>query len=243
MALAFASDKLASMLEASNESPTLLVVEDDPDLQAVLTRILTSEGYQVIAAADGEAAVAEALGRAPDLIILDVGLPVKDGMAVMRELRERSFFAPALMLTARGTLEDRVTGLDAGADDYLPKPFELPELLARVKALLRRATMNLDGTLLRVRDIVLDPIKRRVERNGQEIDLSGREFALLEYLMRNEGRVVSRQMIGEQAWNQPPEPVTNIVDVYIAYLRKKLGHDTSHPLIETVRKTGYVMRG
>ena len=231
------------MLEASNESPTLLVVEDDPDLQAVLARILTSEGYQVITAADGETAVAEALGRAPDLIILDVGLPVKDGVEVVRELRERNFLAPALMLTARGSLEDRVTGLDAGADDYLPKPFELPELLARVKALLRRAAMNLDGTLLRVRDIVLDPIKRRVERNGEEVDLSGREFALLEYLMRNEGRVVSRQMIGQQAWNQPPDPVTNIVDVYIAYLRKKLGHDSSDPLIETVRKTGYVMRG
>jgi DNA-binding response OmpR family regulator len=231
------------MLEASNQSATLLVVEDDPDLQAVLTRILTSEGYQVITAADGEAAVAEALGRSPDLVILDVGLPVKDGVEVVRELREHNFLAPALMLTARGSLEDRVTGLDAGADDYLPKPFELPELLARVKALLRRATMNLDGTLLRVRDIVLDPIKRRVERNGEEVDLSGREFALLEYLMRNEGRVVSRQMIGEQAWNKPPDPVTNIVDVYIAYLRKKLGHDSSDPLIETVRKTGYVMRG
>jgi DNA-binding response OmpR family regulator len=231
------------MLEASNGSPTLLVVEDDPDLQAVLTRILTSEGYQVITADDGEAAITEALGRAPDLVILDVGLPVKDGVEVMRELRERGFLAPALMLTARGSLEDRVTGLDAGADDYLPKPFELPELLARVKALLRRATINMDGTLLRVRDIVLDPIRRRVERNGQEVELSGREFALLEYLMRNEGRVVTRQMIGEQAWHQPPEPVTNIVDVYIAYLRKKLGHDNSHPLIETVRKSGYVMRG
>jgi DNA-binding response OmpR family regulator len=136
-----------------------------------------------------------------------------------------------------------VNGLDAGADDYLPKPFELPELLARVKALLRRASINMDGALLRVRDIVLDPIKRRVERGGEEIDLSGREFSLLEYLMRNEGRVVSRQMIGEQAWHQPPEPSTNVVDVYIAYLRKKLGHDASNPLIETVRKTGYVMRG
>ncbi|HET7622566.1 MAG TPA: response regulator transcription factor [Gemmatimonadaceae bacterium] len=231
------------MLDESSEVPTLLVVEDDPDLQTVLTRILTGEGYQVLIAADGEAGLAEALGRSPDLVILDVGLPVKDGVEVVRELRERGFRAPALMLTARGSLEDRVTGLEAGADDYLPKPFELPELIARVKALLRRAALNADGTLLRVRDIVLDPLKRRVERNGQEVELSGREFALLEYLMRNEGRVVSRQMIGEQAWHQPPEPVTNVVDVYIAYLRKKLGHDEAHPLIETVRKTGYVMRG
>jgi DNA-binding response OmpR family regulator len=231
------------MIDASSEVPTLLVVEDDPDLQTVLTRVLTGEGYQVITAVDGETGLAEALGRSPDLVILDVGLPVKNGVEVVRALRERGFRAPALMLTALGSLEDRVTGLEAGADDYLPKPFELPELLARVKALLRRATINADGSLLRVRDLVLDPVKRRVERNGQEIELSGREFALLEYLMRNEGRVVSRQMIGEQAWHQPPEPVTNVVDVYIAYLRKKLGHDTSNPLIETVRKTGYVMRG
>ena len=231
------------MLEASNESPTLLVVEDDPDLQAVLTRILTGEGYQVVSASDGEAALAEALSREPDLMILDVGLPVKDGVEVVRELRDRGFRAPTLMLTARSSLEDRVNGLDAGADDYLPKPFELPELLARVKALLRRATINVDSTLLRARDIVLDPIRRRVERDGQEVDLSRKEFALLEYLMRNEGHVVSRQMIGEQVWRQSLDPLTNIVDVYITYLRKKLGHDRSDPLIQTVRKSGYVLRG
>lgn len=230
------------MLEAGQESPTVLVVEDDPDLLTVLTRILTSESYRVLTASDGETGVAEALARDPDLVILDVGLPVKDGVTVIRELRDRGFQSPALMLTARGSLEDRVNGLDAGADDYLPKPFELPELLARVKALLRRASINMDGALLRVRDIVLDPIKRRVERGGEEIELSGREFALLEYLMRNEGRVVTRQMIGEQAWHHS-EPSTNVVDVYIAYLRKKLGHDSSNPLIETVRRTGYVMRG
>ena len=231
------------MLEASNESPTLLVVEDDPDLQAVLTRILTGEGYQVVSASDGEAALAEALSREPDLMILDVGLPVKDGVEVVRELRDRGFRAPTLMLTARSSLEDRVNGLDAGADDYLPKPFELPELLARVKALLRRATINVDSTLLRARDIVLDPIRRRVERDGQEVDLSRKEFALLEYLMRNEGHVVSRQMIGEQVWRQSLDPLTNIVDVYITYLRKKLGHDRSDPLIQTVRKSGYVLKG
>lgn len=231
------------MLDASNESQTLLVVEDDPDLRAVLTRILTGEGYHVLTAGDGEAGLAEALSRAPDLVILDVGLPVKNGVEVVRELRERGFQAPTLMLTARGSLEDRVNGLDAGADDYLPKPFELPELLARVKALLRRATINVDSTLLRARDIVLDPIRRRVERDGQEIDLSRKEFALLEYLMRNEGHVVSRQMIGEQVWRQSLDPLTNIVDVYITYLRKKLGHDRSDPLIQTVRKSGYVLRG
>jgi two-component system, OmpR family, copper resistance phosphate regulon response regulator CusR len=243
LATAGASDKLAHMVEASNELPTLLVVEDDPDLRAVLTRILTGEGYQVLCACDGESGLTEALNREPDLVILDVGLPVRDGVEVVRELRERGFRAPTLMLTARGSLEDRVSGLDAGADDYLPKPFELPELLARVKALLRRASINVDGSLLRVRDIVLDPIRHRVERDGQEIDLSRKEFALLEYLMRNEGRVVSRQMIGEQVWRQSLDPLTNIVDVYITYLRKKLGHDRSNPLIQTVRKKGYVMKG
>jgi two-component system response regulator MprA len=231
------------MPEASNELQTILVVEDDPDLQAVLARILTGEDFNVLSASDGEAGLAEALSREPDLVILDVGLPVKNGVEVVRELRERGFRAPTLMLTARGSIEDRVNGLDAGADDYLPKPFELPELLARVKALLRRSSINADGALLRVRDIVLDPFRRRVERGGQEVDLSRKEFELLEYLMRNEGHVVSRQMIGEQVWHQPLDPLTNVVDVYIAYLRKKLGHDRSNPLIDTVRKTGYVMRG
>lgn len=233
---------LATMLDISDDPPTLLVVEDDPDLQAVLARILAGEGYHVLGAEDGEAGLTEALNREPDLVILDVGLPFKDGVAVVRELRDRGFRAPTLMLTARGSLADRVSGLDAGADDYLPKPFELPELLARVKALLRRASLNVDGAVLRVRDVMLDPIRRRVERDGHEIGLSRKEFALLEYLMRNEGRVLSRQMIGEQVWRQSLDPLTNIVDVYINYLRKKLGHDRSAPLIETVRKSGYVLR-
>lgn len=233
---------LAAMLDIAHDAPTLLLVEDDPDLQAALTRILAIEGYRVIDAQDGEAGVTEALNRAPDLLILDVGLPVKNGVEVVRELRERGFRAPTLMLTARGSLADRVSGLDAGADDYLPKPFELPELLARVKALLRRAAINVDSAALRVRDVLLDPIGRRVERDGREIDLSRKEFALLEYLMRNAGRVVSRQMIGEQVWRQPLDPLTNIVDVYINYLRKKLGDDREDPLIKTVRKSGYVMQ-
>ena len=231
------------MLEDSGDSPTILVVEDDPDLQAVLTRILSSEGYNVLGAGDGEAGLAEALSREPDLVILDVGLPVKDGVEVVRELRNRGFRAPTLMLTARGSLADRVNGLDAGADDYLPNPFELAELIARVKALLRRASINVDGAVLRARDVILDPIRRRVERDGREIDLSRKEFALLEYLMRNEGRVVSRQMIGEHVWRQSLDPLTNIVDVYITYLRKKLGHDRSDPLIKTIRKSGYMLRG
>ncbi|HEY9516991.1 MAG TPA: response regulator transcription factor [Gemmatimonadaceae bacterium] len=230
------------MMETSSDPQTILVVEDDPDLLAVLTRILAAEGYQVLTARDGEAALTQALDHDPTLVILDVGLPLRDGVAVARELRERGFRAPMLMLTARGSVADRVTGLDAGADDYLPKPFELPELLARVKALLRRAAINLDGAVMRVHGVSLDPIRRRVERDGREIELSRKEFALLEYLMRNAGRVVSRRMIGEQVWKQSLDPLTNIVDVYINYLRKKLEDDRADPLIKTVRRSGYVLR-
>jgi Response regulators consisting of a CheY-like receiver domain and a winged-helix DNA-binding domain len=229
-------------METSSDPQTILVVEDDPDLLAVLTRILAAEGYQVLTARDGEAALTQALDHDPTLVILDVGLPLRDGVAVARELRERGFRAPMLMLTARGSVADRVTGLDAGADDYLPKPFELPELLARVKALLRRAAINLDGAVMRVHGVSLDPIRRRVERDGREIELSRKEFALLEYLMRNAGRVVSRRMIGEQVWKQSLDPLTNIVDVYINYLRKKLEDDRADPLIKTVRRSGYVLR-
>jgi DNA-binding response OmpR family regulator len=135
-----------------------------------------------------------------------------------------------------------VSGLDAGADDYLPKPFEFPELLARVKALLRRATMTAASTMLRARDLQLDPISRRVERGGQEIELTQKEYALLEYLMRNAGHPVSRQQIAEYVWKQQVDPTTNVVDVYINYLRKKLDDDKTHPLIQTVRGSGYVLK-
>lgn len=223
-------------------APAVLVVEDDEDLLVVLRRILSGAGYRMLEAHDGEAGLASALDHSPDLVIMDVGLPLKDGVSVARELRTRGFRAPMLMLTALGSVSDRVHGLDAGADDYLPKPFEFPELLARVKALLRRATLTAESTTLRIRDLTLDPLSHRVERAGREIELTRKEYALLEYLMRNAGRVLSRQMIGENVWKQPIDPGSNnVVDVYINYLRNKLGDGRDDPLIRTVRGKGYVL--
>jgi DNA-binding response OmpR family regulator len=230
------------MTDPANGAPQVLIVEDDRDLLSVLQRILTSEGYKVRSAQDGEAGLTAALDYSPDLLILDIGLPLRSGVEVARELRARGFRAPMLMLTARGSISDRVSGLDAGADDYLPKPFEYPELLARVKALLRRANITAESTMMRVRDLTLDPISRRVERAGREIELTQKEYALLEYLMRNAGRVVSRQMISEHVWKHQVDPLTNVVDVYINYLRKKLDDNKVNPLIQTVRGSGYVLK-
>lgn len=230
------------MSEHANGAQSVLVVEDDRDLLSVLQRILSGEGFEVRSAQDGEAGILEALDHAPDLVILDIGLPRKNGVEVARELRGRGFRAPMLMLTARSSVSDKVSGLAAGADDYLPKPFEFAELLARVKALLRRSVLTAEGAVMRVRDLSVDPLSRRVERGGKEIELTQKEYALLEYLMRNVGRVVSRQMISEHVWKQQVDPLTNVVDVYINYLRKKLEEDRNHPLIHTVRGSGYVLR-
>jgi DNA-binding response OmpR family regulator len=229
------------MTPATARAAAILVVEDDTDLQSVLRRILEAEGYRVLRAEDGEQGVATALDFAPQLVILDVGLPGKDGHAVARDLRARGFLAPMLMLTARGTVTDRVSGLDAGADDYLPKPFEHAELIARVKALLRRSQIATASARLTVRDVSLDPITRRVERGGKEIALTQKEYLLLEYLIRNAGRAVSREMIGEHVWKHRLDPLTNVVDVYINYLRKKLGESKGQPLIKTVRGVGYTV--
>jgi DNA-binding response OmpR family regulator len=227
---------------SQGESARVLVVEDDVDLLPVLQRILGGEGYRVLTAQDGDAGLTIALEELPDLVILDVGLPLRNGMEVTRELRGRGFRAPMLMLTARSAVSDRVTGLEAGADDYLPKPFEFPELLARVGALLRRASIGAQTSVLSVGDLTLDPITRGVARGGKPIDLTQKEYALLEFLMRNAGRAVSRQTIAEQVWKQQVDPLTNVVDVYINYLRKKLDADTEHALIHTVRGVGYMLR-
>jgi DNA-binding response OmpR family regulator len=231
------------MTEAPKRSAAILVVEDDTDLQSVLRRILEAEGYRVLRAEDGEQGVATALDFEPQLVILDVGLPGKDGVAVAKDLRARGFRAPMLMLTARSSVNDKVSGLDAGADDYLPKPFEHAELLARVKALLRRTQLASTSAQLRVRDLSIDPITRRVERKGKEILLTQKEYLLLEYLVRNAGRTVTRDMIGEHVWKHRLDPLTNVVDVYINYLRRKLDEDKEHPLIKTVRGVGYTVEG
>ena len=221
---------------------SVLVVEDDPDLLAVLPRILTGAGYIVRTAADGEDALSKVLDDAPALAILDVGLPKLSGYELARELRSRGYQFPVLMLTARVTVDDKVSGLDAGADDYLAKPFEYAELLARVKALLRRSTITAGSSTMRVRDLSVDPVARRVERAGKVIELTQKEYALLEYLVRNAGRIVSRQMISEHVWKHDVDPLTNVVDVYINYLRKKLDEDKHNPLIQTVRGRGYLIK-
>jgi DNA-binding response OmpR family regulator len=230
------------MSDAPIGDATVLVVEDDPDLLAVLPRILAGAGYVVRTAADGEAGLLAVLDEAPTLAILDVGLTKRSGYELARELRARGYQFPVLMLTARVTVDDKVSGLDAGADDYLAKPFEYAELLARVKALLRRSAITAGSSTMRVRDLTVDPVTRVVERAGKVIELTQKEYALLEYLVRNSGRVVSRQMISEHVWKHDADPLTNVVDVYINYLRKKLDEDRNNPLIHTVRGHGYLIK-
>ena len=221
---------------------SVLIVEDDPDLLAVLPRILSTAGYVVRTASDGEDGLNKVLDDAPAIAILDVGLPKLSGYELARELRSRGYQFPVLMLTARVTVDDKVSGLDAGADDYLAKPFEYAELLARVKALLRRSTITAGSSTMRIRDLSVDPVARRVERSGKVIELTQKEYALLEYLVRNAGRIVSRQMISEHVWKHDVDPLTNVVDVYINYLRKKLDEDKHNPLIQTVRGRGYLIK-
>jgi two-component system copper resistance phosphate regulon response regulator CusR len=223
---------------------TILVVEDRPEVLEVVRRTLVSNRYTVVTAADGEEGLQKALDLQPDLVILDVGLPRRDGIDVAKQLRHRAFRAPLLMLTALDTVSDKVLGLDAGADDYLPKPFDYLELLARVKALLRRATLRDDEVTMRVGDLTLDSLSRKVARGGRPISLTAKEYALLDYLMRNVDRPVSRDQISEQVWKQPFDPASNIVDVYVSYLRQKIDDPAlGPPLVHTVRGTGYVLRG
>jgi DNA-binding response OmpR family regulator len=232
----------AIMTELEAQTHNVLVIEDDADVRSAVERVLNGVGYTVESASNGQSGLELALSHRPELVLVDVGLPDRDGVSVTRELRERGFRSPILMLTARGAVSDKVSGLEAGADDYLPKPFDLSELLARVKALLRRASIAADHTL-RAGDIVIDPLTRRVHRQGREIELTQKEYALLEFLVRNAGRPVSRSLIAEQVWKYDVDPATNVVDVYINYLRKKLGDDKARPLIRTVRGVGYMING
>jgi DNA-binding response OmpR family regulator len=220
----------------------ILVVEDAPEVLTVLERTLTDNGYGVSSAIDGEAGLAAALDQRPDLLILDIGLPIKDGYQVARELRSRAYTGPILMLTARDTVSDKVEGLDAGADDYLAKPFSYEELLARVRALLRRSALRADQAMLKVGDLVIDPFSRDVRRGNREISLTQKEYALLEYLARHAGRAVTREQISQQVWKQEFDPTTNIVDVYINYLRKKVDVEGETSLVQTVRGIGYMLK-
>jgi len=220
----------------------ILVVEDGPDVLSVLERTLSDNGYIVLTATDGDAGLAAALDQQPDLVILDIGLPKRDGYEVARELRSRAFLAPLLMLTARDTISDKVEGLDAGADDYLAKPFSYDELLARVRALLRRSALRADQAMLKIGDVVIDPFSRDVRRGSREINLTQKEYALLEYLARHAGRPVTREQISQQVWKQDFDPTTNIVDVYINYLRKKVDVEGEPSVVQTVRGVGYMLR-
>jgi DNA-binding response OmpR family regulator len=219
----------------------LLLVEDNRRLSDSLRRSLEDDGYAVDPAYDGQEGEELAEMIPYSLIILDVMLPVRDGIEVCRSLRNRRNTTPVLMLTARDSLDDRVLGLDSGADDYLVKPFEMGELRARIRALLRRESQD-KGGLITVGDLVLDPATHFVERAGRSIDLTSREYSLLEYLMRNPNRLITRQMAEDQLWNYDAPVASNVIDVYVRRLRSKIDDPFDVKLIETVRGSGYRLR-
>jgi len=219
-----------------------LLVEDDATIAEFVARGLREAGFAVDHEADGEAGLAAAAGAAYDVAIVDLMLPKRDGLAVIEELRRRGVATPVLILSARRSVDDRVRGLQSGGDDYLTKPFAFAELLARVQALVRRATRAPEPTTLSVADIALDLLSRRVTRGGAPIDLRPREFALLEYLMQNAGKVVSKTMILSHVWEYNFDPQTNIVDVLVSRLREKIDRPFEKKLLQTVRGVGYVLR-
>jgi two-component system, OmpR family, copper resistance phosphate regulon response regulator CusR len=219
----------------------ILVVEDEKKVAGFIKRGLEEDEYQVTTVYDGVEGLKQALSGEYSLVILDVMIPKKDGLAVMKELREAGNQVPVLMLTARGTTEDIVKGLESGADDYLPKPFAFAELLARVHALLRRSERD-RGAEIFFDDLRIDPVSHKVWRSGNEIELTGQEYGMLEYMVRNPNTVLTRAMIAEHCWNYEFDSFTNIIDVYINYLRKKVDKDYPVKLIHTVRGQGYILR-
>jgi two-component system copper resistance phosphate regulon response regulator CusR len=219
----------------------LLLVEDEIKVAGFVKRGLEEEGYAVDLVSDGKNALAMGLKKIHDLIILDINLPGMNGIEVLQALRKQNVATPVLLLTVRAAIEDRVIGLDTGADDYLTKPFAFEEFLARVRALLRRRQAA-DPPVLQVSDLSLNPAKRLVMRAGEAIELTAKEFALLEYFMRNQGRVLSRTMIAEHVWDLDYDTSTNLIDVYVNYLRKKIDTGREVKLIHTVRGVGYVLK-
>ncbi|HEY8639649.1 MAG TPA: response regulator transcription factor [Solirubrobacterales bacterium] len=218
----------------------VLVIEDDTEITDALRRSLRHEGYEVRTAGDGVEALDAAAEFIPDLVVLDLGLPRLDGIEVCKQLRADGD-VPILILTARTETDDRVTGLDSGADDYLVKPFERQEFLARIRALLRRRPPR-GSASLSVGDLMLNPDTREVHRGGREIELTNREFELLEYLMRNERLVVSRERLLDEVWGYDPMAATNTIDVFISNLRRKLEAGNEPRLLHTKRGAGYVLR-
>lgn len=219
----------------------ILVVEDEKKVSSFIKRGLEEEKYEVDVAFDGDEGIKLALDRQYDAIILDWMLPKQDGLSVLKELRAQRKATPVLMLTAKDTVDDIVAGLDSGSDDYLTKPFAFAELLARVRALLRRSEMD-RGAELRFGELRIDPVTHKVWRGDKEIDLTAKEYALLEYFMRNPNQVLTRTMIADHVWDYTFDSFTNIIDVYVNYLRKKIDRDADKKLIHTVRGVGYILK-
>jgi heavy metal response regulator len=219
----------------------ILVIEDEKKVASFIQRGLEAEHYQVDVAYDGEAGLWQLFDNDYDALILDVMLPKRDGLSILRDMRMRKLTVPVLMLTARDTIANKVAGLDQGADDYLTKPFAFEELLARLRALLRRgaSSPSLDLTLA---DLQLDLVTHQVTRAGKRIDLTAKEFALLEFFLRQPGRVLSRALIAQHVWGVDFDTFTNVIDVYVNYLRKKIDADFEPKLLHTVRGVGYVMK-
>jgi DNA-binding response OmpR family regulator len=222
--------------------PRVLVIEDERKLLRALERGLRAEGYDVTTATNGEEGSTLALAQSFDCLVLDWMLPGRDGLQLLADLRRAGRTVPVLLLTARDAVEDRVAGLDAGADDYLIKPFAFAELLARLRVLLRRDRGDRE-TVLRAGDLEADLLERRVRRGGEDIELTQREFDLLAYLLRHKNAVVTRDMLGRDVWKEPDYALTNVIDVYMTLLRRKVERPGREPLIHTLRGQGYTLRG
>lgn len=218
----------------------ILIVEDDSKTAALLSSALQQEQFEVSHVADGESGLQRALGGGVDALLVDIMLPLRDGLSLVRAMRQQGCTIPVIMLSARGEVEQRVEGLNAGADDYLPKPFAMSELMARLRSLLRR-NVALKPTVLTIADLTYDTGTRETRRAGKRVDLSSRESLLLECLLRAEGRVVSRREIISSVWEYDFDPGTNLVDVYVRRLREKIDRDRTPALIQTVRGLGYAL--
>jgi DNA-binding response OmpR family regulator len=219
----------------------VLVVEDEKKTASFIRKALQAEGFAVDVCHNGDEALAAVRTTAFDGLVLDIMLPGRDGLSVLRQLRERKNTTPVLLLSARGEVNERVEGLNTGADDYLPKPFELAELIARVRALTRRSGEN-KSIVLRVADLTLDTVTHKAQRGDHEIELTAREYRLLEFLMRSSGRLCGRMMIFEKVWDYNFDPGTNLVDVYIRRLREKIDADFQPKLLQTIRGSGYMLK-
>jgi two-component system, OmpR family, copper resistance phosphate regulon response regulator CusR len=219
----------------------VLVVEDETKVGCFIKRALEEESYAVDLCEDGAKGLEMALATNYDLLVVDLMLPSMSGMDILKTVRRERIQAPVLILSAQSQIDQRVKGLDAGADDYLTKPFAIDELLARVRALIRRGATETPG-ILQVDDLIFNPATRDVTRGGQRIDLTLKEYALLEYLMRHAGRVLTRPMISEHVWNQDFDTFTNVIDVYVNYLRNKIDRGRAKKLIHTIRGSGYMLK-